>query len=405
MALLGSDSMVNMSDISTALLDKLLGHYRHLHANPELSAVEYQTCQWLDEQFGALGFETHRIGETGLAAVLRNGDGPVVAFRADIDGLPVDEETGVDYAATNGAMHACGHDLHMTVALAAAEYLVANRDAWAGTVEFILQPSEENVSGAKQMIADGLWDAIPHAEVVFGGHVFPLEVGQIRLAPGPFFSTVDTYDVEVRGRGGHGSMPENTIDTVVLTAAIVMRLQTVVSREVGLHERAVLTVGAMNVGTKENIIPEVGMLKISTRSYSEDIRARLEAGIRRIVAAEAAASGAPEPIITPTSRAGSVINDEAVTADLVARFSAEFGEDKVEIPEHPVTASEDFGQLAEAIGVPSVYWIYGGYTAERMAGPDPVPTNHSASFLPDPAGSIRTGVAAALTAMLSRLGR
>lgn len=395
--------MVNMSVITAELLHKLIGHYQYLHARPELSGAEFQTCDWLTEQFDALGFETHRVGATGLAAVLRNGDGPVAAFRADIDGLPVVEETGVDYAATNGAMHACGHDIHMACALGAAEYLVTNRDAWAGTAEFILQPAEETVSGARQLISDGLWDAIPHPEVVFGQHVFPQRLGEIQLAPGAFFSTVDSYRVEVRGRGGHGSMPETTIDTVVLTAAIALRLQTVVSREMGLFERAVLTVGAIRAGSKENIIPEVGELLISTRSYSEDVRARLETGIRRICAAEAAASGAPEPVITPLHRASSIINDDQATAELIDHFRGEFGDDVV-VPANPMTASEDFGYLAEAIGVPGVYWVFGGFPAEQIAAGQ-VPTNHSANFLPDPEGSISIGVRAAVSALLSRLGR
>lgn len=390
--------------LDDALLDRLIEHYRYLHANPEVSLAEYATTDWLEERLHELGFATHRVTETGVVGVLENGDGPVVAFRADIDGLPVVEESGVDWASTNGAMHACGHDIHMACALGAAELFVANRDAWSGTLEIIFQPAEENVTGARLMTAAGLWDAIPHAEVVYGQHVWPITAGQVRLAPGAFFSTVDTYRIEVRGRGGHGSMPETTVDTVLLCAAITMRLNAVVSREVGLHEKAVLTVGSIQVGSKENIIPETGELLISTRSYSEDVRQRLQDAIERICRAEAAASGAPEPVVVPMYRASSVMNDPDATAALREAFDVEFG-DAVRTPANPVTASEDFGYLGEAIGAPSVYWVFGGYTAERVASGERLPTNHSASFLPDPEGSIRTGTKAAVTALLSRLGR
>ncbi len=383
-------------------LGRLLGHYRHLHQHPELSLAEHATCDYLTARFAELGYDTQRVGRTGLVATLCRGPGATVAFRADMDALPVQEETGVAWAATDGAMHACGHDIHMTCALGAAELLAAQAD-WSGTAEFILQPAEEIVAGARQMIADGLWELIPPAEIVFGQHVWPLAVGDIQLAPGPFFSTVDTYRVEVRGRGGHGAMPETTVDTVVLTAAIVLRLQTVVAREIGLHERAVLTVGAMRAGSKENIIPETGELLISTRSYTERVRQRLADAIARIARAEAAASGAPEPVITPMYRASSVVNEPDATARLLAEFRAGFGPDRVTVPTNPMTASEDFGYLAAAIGVPAVFWVFGGYRPERLAGGEPVPTNHSDQFLPDPAGSIRTGVTAAITALRSRL--
>ncbi len=396
--------MPNRPHLDEALLDRLLEHYRHLHANPEVSLAEFATTDWLEARLTELGFQTHRVTETGLAGVLSNGDGPVVAFRADIDGLPVAEETGVDWASTNGAMHACGHDIHMACALGLAELFAANKQDWSGTLEIIFQPAEETVTGARLMTSNGLWDAIPHAEVVYGQHVWPIEVGQIELAPGAFFSTVDTYRIEVRGRGGHGSMPEKTIDTVLLCAAITMRLNNVVAREIGLHEKAVLTVGSIQVGSKENIVPETGTLLVSTRSYDEAIRQRLQDAIARICRAEAACLGAREPTVVPMYRASSIINDPDATAALRQEFDAAFG-GRVATPANPMTASEDFGYLGEAIGAPSVFWVFGGYPADRVASGESLPTNHSASFLPEPGGSIRTGTEAALTAVWSRLGR
>lgn len=381
-----------------------LADYRHLHAHPELSAAEFATTDWLTARLQALGFTTHRVSPTGVAGVFENGDGPVVAFRADIDGLPVVEQTGVEWASVNGAMHACGHDIHMVCALGAAEVFIANTDAWSGTLEIIFQPAEEIVLGARTMIDAGLWDAIPHAEIVFGQHVWPIAAGEIQLAPGAFFSTVDVYRVEVRGRGGHGAMPETTVDTVVLSAAIVMRLQTIVSREIGLHEKAVLTVGSIKAGSKENVIPEVGELLISTRSYDEGVRQRIQDAIARVVRGEAAASGAPEPVITPMYRASSIVNDPDATMALRRVFCAAFGDECVVAAPNPMTPSEDFGYLAAAIGAPSVFWVFGGYSPERVASDEPLPTNHSPLFLPDPEGSVRTGTQAAIAALWSRLG-
>lgn len=385
--------------------EALLAGYRHLHANPEVAHAEFATTDWLVDRMTQLGFEIHRPSPTGLAAVLTNGAGPVVGFRADIDGLRVTEQTGVAWAATNGAMHACGHDIHMVCALGAAEFFATNRDQWAGTLEIIFQPAEEVVEGARTMIEAGLWDAIPHAEVIFGQHVWPSVAGEIQLAPGAFFSTVDSYRIVVHGRGGHGSMPELTVDPVVLCAAITLRLQTIISREIGLHESAVLTVGAIRVGSAENVIPESGELLVSTRSYDEAIRQRMADAIVRIARAEALASGAPEPTIEPRYRAASLHNDPDATAALQEVFVQAFGTEQVITPEHPMTAAEDFGYLGAAIGAPSVYWVIGGFTPERIAADEPLPTNHSPKFLPDPEASIRAGTAAAIAALTSRLGR
>jgi len=393
--------------------ERLLADYRYLHAHPELSLHEFETAAWLERRLEALGFTTQRIAETGVAAVLTNGDGPVVAFRADTDGLPVSEDTGVEWASRTvwedadgnrtPVMHACGHDIHMTCAIAAAEWLASHKDEWSGTLELILQPAEEIVQGARNMLNAGLWDAIPHAEAVYGQHVWPIPAGQVWVNPGPFFAAVDTYRIEVFGRGGHGSMPETTIDPVVLTAAITLRLQTIVSREVGLHERAVLTVGSIHAGSKENVIPSSGELLVSTRTYSPDVQRRMAEAIARIARAEAAASGAPEPNIVPMYNASCVVNDADETATLLGLLGDELGEDAVLVPENPMTASEDFGYLGAAIGAPSVFWVFGGYRG--MHPGDAVPTNHSPHFLPDPDSSIRTGTSAALTALMSRLGR
>lgn len=391
--------------------ERAVADYQYLHQHPELSRREFATADWLAEHFTALGYQVHRIGETGLAVVLANGTGPVVAFRADTDGLPVAEDTGVAWASTATAktdagtvavMHACGHDIHMTAALHTAELFAKATQHWAGTIEFILQPAEEIVHGAREMIREGLWETIPPADIVFGQHVFPIPAGTIQLAPGPFFSTVDAYRIDIFGKGGHGSMPETTVDALLLTANIVTGLQNIVAREIGLHESAVLTIGSMHAGAKENIIPAQGEILLSTRSYSEDVRQRMEDSIARIARGEAAAAGAPEPVITNLYRAKSIINDPVATGQILSTFRADLGSAAVVVPEHPVTASEDFGYLAEAIGAPAVFWIFGGY-AGMVAGEDR-PTNHSPGFLPTPEPSIRLGISAACSALWSRLG-
>lgn len=389
--------------------------YRHLHRHPELSMQEHATADLIAERMTALGAETFRCGGTGVVAVQRNGDGPVVAFRADTDGLPVAEETGLDYASTatgtlrDGAdsavpvMHACGHDTHIASAIGAATLLARDTGSWSGTVVWLFQPGEETAEGAAAMVADGLWDAAPHPEVVYGQHVWPGTAGTLEVATGPAMAMADSWKVTVRGRGGHGSQPHTTIDPVVLAAHMVVRLQTVTAREVPPQQAAVVTVASFHAGLKENIIPAEAVFTVNVRSLDTEVREKVLEAIRRIVTAEAQASGAPEPLVEETYRFPLTDNDEAATGALVTTFREVLGEDAVKAAA-PVMGSEDFGTLASAIGVPAVYWFFGGLPPEVVDGDEPVPSNHSPHFAPVLEPTLSTGVTAAWTAVMSRVG-
>lgn len=393
----------------------LHGLYRHLHRSPELSMQEHATAELITQRMTALGAETYRCGGTGVVAVQRNGDGPVVAFRADTDGLPVAEETGLDYASTatgtlrDGTdsvvpvMHACGHDTHVTSAIGAATLLARDTGSWSGTVVWLFQPGEETAEGAAAMVADGLWDKAPHPEVVYGQHVWPGRSGILEVATGPAMAMADAWKVTVRGRGGHGSQPHTTIDPVVLAAHMVVRLQTVASREVPPQQAAVVTVASFHAGLKENIIPSEAVFTINVRSLDAEVREKVLESVRRIIKAEAQASGALEPLVEEAYRFPLTDNDEEATSALVASFREVLGEDAVTASD-PVMGSEDFGTLAAALGVPAVYWFFGGLPPEVVDGDDPVPSNHSPRFAPVIEPTLSTGVTAAWTAVMSRVG-
>ncbi|MFT4010979.1 MAG: amidohydrolase, partial [Nocardioidaceae bacterium] len=275
-----------------ALRAELRAIYEDLHTHPELSHQETRTAGIVGAWLRAEGYEmVEPVGSTGVVGVLRNGPGPVVLLRADMDALPVAEETGLPYASqTPGVMHACGHDVHVTCLLGATRELATSRDSWQGTLVALFQPAEETVDGAQGMVDDGLYDRVPKPEVVLGQHVAPIPAGIIGLQPGPAFAASDSIRVTMFGAGSHGSRPESGVDPVVMAAATVLRLQTVVSREVAGNETAVLTVGAINAGTKANIIPDSAELLLNVRSYDPDMRDRVLAAIERIVNAEAQAS-------------------------------------------------------------------------------------------------------------------
>ncbi|MFT7709354.1 amidohydrolase [Clavibacter tessellarius] len=387
--------------------------FRSLHAHPELSMQEHATAAAIEAYLEAIGAETSRCGGTGVVGILRNGDGPVVAFRADTDGLPILEETGLAHASRDTGidpsgkevptMHGCGHDFHVAAALTTAQALAANRDAWAGTIVFVFQPGEETGEGARAMLADGLWERAPRPEVILGQHVFPLPVGMVATREGAFMSMSDSWRVTVKGRGAHGSQPQNSIDPIVAASAIVLRLQTVVAREIDPQAAAVVTVGTFQAGTKENIIPEHAVLGLSIRTFDPAVRERVLASVRRIILAEAAASGAPEPEIEEIVSFPLNRNDPEATRGVVAALTAQLGEDMVrESP--PIMGSEDFGILGEAIGVPTVYWAFGGVEPEAFGAATPPPGNHTPQFAPTMAGTIETGVKAAAAALLSRVG-
>jgi hippurate hydrolase len=399
--------------MAQADLDELAALYRDLHAHPELAFAEHRTAGIVAERLTGLGYQvTTGVGGTGVVGLLANGDGPVVLLRADMDALPVLEQTGLPYASTGrgtddrGAdvplMHACGHDMHVTCLLGAAAELAADRGAWAGTLMLVFQPAEEQGLGARAMIDDGLYERFPRPVVVLGQHVMPLPAGVLGLHAGAAMAGADALRVLLHGSGGHGSRPETTVDPVLMAAATVMRLQGVVSRELAPAETAVLTVGALRAGTAPNIIPDQAELLLSLRHFNDAVRDKARAAIDRIIQAEAAASGAPkDPEIITEVSFPVLVNDAAGSARLAERFNAGVG---LTLDPGPVTGSEDVGLLATAAGVPCVYWFLGGSDPELFAGVtsveearaivDRLPSNHSPLFAPVPEPTIRTGIAA-----------
>ncbi len=396
--------------------------YKDLHRHPELSFAETRTSGIVADMLTALGLEVVTgIGRTGVLGVLRNGVGPTVLLRADMDALPVREETGLDYASEDcgvdpdgdevPVMHACGHDVHVTCLLGAAERLLAERAQWSGTVVFLFQPAEELGAGALAMIADGLYDRVPKPDVVLGQHVAPAPAGIVGVHAGPAFAATDDLLVTLHGEGGHGSRPEATIDPVVMAAATVMRLQTIVSREVAGGETAVVSVGTIHSGTKANVIPSEATLGINIRTYDTAVRDRVVAAIRRIVAAEATASGATRmPEVEPAGSFPVLHNDATATERTAAAFVAAFGADRVIDPGR-VTGSEDVGALATAAGAPIVYWLLGGEDPSRFVTglangttDADIPSNHSPHFAPRIHPTLEVGVEALVVAAREWLG-
>lgn len=388
--------------------------YKGYHRAPELSSDEHRTAESIEARLTELGIEHFRSGVTGVVGLLTNGEGPIVGFRADTDGLPIAEATGLDYASTatgtlpDGSeaptMHGCGHDTHITAALAAAAYLTANRDAWHGTVVFLFQPGEETAWGAKAMVDDGLWDRAPRPEVVLAQHVMPVEAGKFWLKAGNMASLADSWRITVRGRQAHGSQPENSLDPIVAAASMVLRLQTIVSRELAPITPAVVTVGTFHAGLKENIIPETAEFSVNVRTPDESVRAHVLGSIRRIVAAEAAASGIGEPAIVEINRFPRLFNDAEHTARAKAALIAGFGPDSV-VESQLGMGSEDAGWLGDSIGVPVVFWAFGGFAAEAFADGKAPAGNHSPHFAPDAELSVVNGTGAALTVLLDYLGK
>ncbi|MGW5279250.1 amidohydrolase [Streptomyces collinus] len=367
--------------------------YRDLHRHPELSLREHRTAGKLAGRLRAAGFETAEgVGGTGVAGVLRRGEGPTVLLRADMDALPVREETGLPYAsATDGVMHACGHDLHVTWLAGAAGALAAGRDTWNGTLLVVGQPAEETGQGARRMVEDGLYERFGRPDVLLGQHAAPGPTGLYPHAPGLIMSASTDVDIVVHGRGGHGSRPEATVDPVVTAAHLVVRLQTVVSRELAAREAAVLTVGRIEAGTRHNIIPTEARIALNLRTQSEEVRTRMLAAIRRIARGECLAAGCPsEPTVTVGSTFPVTVNDAGTDATVAAVHGEVFGAGTVFDP-GPAMGSEDFPQLALG-SIPYSYWFVtttpadvweqapGEALPEKFAA---VPSNHSPRFAPD----------------------
>jgi amidohydrolase len=401
-------------EVPESFVEDYVGIYKYLHANPELSAQEFKTAEYIEEHLAGLGIESFRCGGTGVVGILRNGEGPVVGFRADTDGLPIAEQTALDYSSeatgtlpdgsTAPVMHGCGHDTHITAALALAALLKERSDLWAGTLVLIFQPGEETAYGAKAMVDDGLWDRAPKPEVVLAQHVMPISEGKILVRGGHMASLADSWKITVHGRQAHGSQPEQSIDPIVAAAAMVLRLQTIVSRELAPTTPAVVTVGTFHAGLKENIIPESAEFSINVRTPDEDTRTVVLAAIRRIISAEAAASGAPEPTITGLNSFPRCYNDPASAQRVIEAFTADFGADA--LIEAPLgMGSEDAGWLSDAIGVPGVFWAFGAFDPSLFADGAAPAGNHSPFFAPDARAAVVGGTGAALSGVLAYLGR
>jgi hippurate hydrolase len=374
--------------------------YVDLHKHPELSFQETRTAGVIARHLTDLGLDVEEgVGRTGLVTTIAHGEGPVVWLRADMDGLPVHESTGLEYASTARGvdpagnavpvMHACGHDMHVSALIGALERLVATKGEWSGTVVAVFQPAEEYGAGSKAMIADGVLDRYPRPDIVLGQHVTPLPAGLIGLRPGTQMAASDGLTVVMHGRGGHGSRPHSTIDPIVMAAATVMRLQTVVSREVDPRDVAVVTVGSFHAGLKNNIIPAEATLELSLRYPNDVARDRLLEKVERVVRAEAAASGAEQtPTITTIHTLPPTINDDESTARLTRAFTHAFGDDSV-IDPGMFTGSEDVSWFAREAGVPLVFWFWGGVDPKKYADAAAhgtidrdIPTNHSPYFAP-----------------------
>jgi hippurate hydrolase len=397
--------LAGIQELSGGLAD----FYRDLHQHPELSLQEHRTARLVADALWPLGFEvTEQVGGTGVVGLLRNGAGPVVMLRADFDALPVEEQTGLPYASTVRArgqdgeevpvMHACGHDMHTACLLGAAALLARTLETWSGTLLVVFQPAEELARGARDMVNDGLFRRFPVPGIVLGQHVGPLPAGMIGHASGPVMAATDSAQVVLYGQGGHGSRPEAAIDPVLMAANIVTRLQGIVARQVPPAETAVVTVGRLQAGTKDNIIPDTAELGINVRTYSPQIRDLVRAAIERIIGAEATASGSPRPPqITWNISAPVLVSDPAATRATMAAFTRHFGAERL-MPMPLVTASEDVGIFGESAGIPTVFWFWGGPDAQTVLSAmnegrlDSLPGNHSPHFAPVIEPTLSTGV-------------
>jgi len=407
-----------MLDDIASLLPELREFYVDLHRHPELSFAEVRTSGIMAQRLSDLGYEvTSGVGRTGVVATLDNGEGPTVLLRADMDALPVKEATGLAYSSTamgidsEGAevpvAHACGHDMHLTWLLGAATQLVKHREAWTGKVILTVQPAEEIGGGATAMIDDGLFERFGTPDVALGQHVTPAPAGWVLFRPGPVMTASDALKIVLHGRGAHGSAPEQSIDPVVMAASTIMKLQTVVSRNIAATDSAVVTVGTVRAGTKENIISDHAELTLSVRTFEPDVRKKVLGAISRIAHGEADACGAEQPPdITTLYSFPAVTNDATATSIVGEAFISHFGADRA--MEGPVaTASEDFGLYGLCGGFPSMFWFVGGadpvawqaaFDANRIN--EDVPFNHSPRYAPVQDPTMTTGIEAMLVAAM-----
>jgi amidohydrolase len=400
-------------DRGYAHLDAL---YKDIHQHPELGFQETETAAKLAKEMRALGFEvTEHVGKTGIVAIYKNGKGPTVMVRTELDALPMEEKTGLPYASHavttwNGkptpVAHSCGHDIHMAAWVGAAQALVAMKSQWHGTLMFIGQPSEETVGGARAMIADGLFTRFGKPDIGFAQHVGPGPVGMVSYKAGAYSSSADGFEIVFQGRGSHGSRPQLSIDPVMEAARFTVEVQTVVSREKDPAAFGVLGVGSIQSGSAGNIIPDQALLRGTIRSYDDATRTLLKEGLQRTAKAVAEMARAPAPSVTFDAGASAVVNDAAIAARTAPVFKAAFGARAVEATS-PGSASEDYSEYIIA-GVPSLYWGLGGIDPKTIAeyaakGQQP-PGNHTPQFAPVPEPSIRTGVEAMTLAVLNVMG-
>jgi hippurate hydrolase len=403
----------NASDPVLANLDRLIPDlealYKDVHAHPELSMQETRTAALATDWLRKAGYEvTTGLGSTGVVGLLRNGEGPTIMLRADMDALPIEEATGLPYASKVTATdaegkivpvgHMCGHDMHVTWLVGATTLFAQARERWRGTLLAVFQPGEETAEGAQAMIDDGLFKRFPEPAVILGQHVMVGTAGAVAGRIGAITSAADSLQIRLFGRGAHGSMPQASIDPVVMAAATVMRLQTVVSREIAAADAAVVTVGALQAGTKENVIPDEAIIKLNVRTFDEGVRKHVLAAIERIVNAEAAASGAPrQPEITTLDHYPLNLNDAEASTRVADAFRLHFPAERVRVT-GPAPASEDFGSFGTEWHVPSVFWFVGGTDPARYAEAkatgrlNELPVNHSPLFAPVIHPTLETGV-------------
>jgi hippurate hydrolase len=391
------------------MLPDLEALYKDVHSHPELSMQEKRTASLAEKRLRAAGYDvTAGVGKTGVVGILRNGDGPTILLRADMDALPIKEVTSLPYASkatatdregkTVPVAHMCGHDMHVAWLAGATKLLADARATWRGTLMAVFQPGEETAEGAQAMIDDGMLKRFPAPEVVLGQHVMVGPSGTVAGSSGPITSAADSLQIHLFGRGAHGSMPQSSIDPVVMAASVVLRLQTIVSREVAATDAAVVTIGVLQAGAKENVIPDDAIIKLNVRTFNECVRKHVLAAIERIVNAEAEASGAPrKPEITTLDRYPLNVNDEAASNRVADAFRGYFSADRVKHT-GPAPASEDFGCFGTAWKVPSVFWFVGGtdpdiYAKAKKANRlNELPVNHSPKFAPVIHPTLRTGV-------------
>ncbi len=388
--------------------------YLDLHQHPEISSHETRTAAVLAEKLRGLGYEvTEHVGGTGVVGILKNGAGPTVMLRTELDALPVEEKTGLPYASKahmkddSGrdvpVMHACGHDLHMSSWFGTAAIMARNKESWHGTLMLVAQPAEETISGATRMVQDGLFTRFPKPDLGIALHdTNSMPVGEVSVTPGYAKANADSVKITVFGKGGHGAFPEKTIDPVLIAARIAVTLQSIIAREIRPGDAAVITVGYIQAGTKNNIIPDEAQMGLTVRSFKPDVRKHLLAAIERVAKAEAEAAGVERmPTVERYESTGAVYNDPALTQHLRTVLEAALGKANVAI-EDPIMTSEDYSVFVEQ-HVPSFYFMLGAANpqkfAEAKASGKDLPTNHSPLFAPDPDPALRTGITAEVTVL------